>query len=101
MTIGDVARMTAELEVYQTEVRLVEPGQTVSVTGQALSAPLTGRVSRVGQIVGRQSVMSTEPAANVDARVVKVVVTLDAESSAAARAYTNLEVIGRIRTKAQ
>lgn len=55
----------------------------------------------MGQIVGRQSVMSTEPAANVDARVVKVVVTLDAESSAAARAYTNLEVIGRIRTKAQ
>lgn len=101
MTIGDVARMTAELEVYQTEVRMVEPGQIVSVTGQALSAPLTGRVSRVGQIVGRQSVMSTEPAANVDARVVKVVVTLDAESSAAARAYTNLEVIGRIRTKAQ
>lgn len=39
MTIGDVARMTAELEVYQTEVRMVEPGQIVSVTGQALSAP--------------------------------------------------------------
>ncbi|MFN7024860.1 MAG: HlyD family efflux transporter periplasmic adaptor subunit [Pseudorhizobium sp.] len=101
MTIGDVARMTAELEVYQTEVKNVELGQIVSVTGQALSAPLTGRVTRVGQIVGRQSVMSTEPAANVDARVVKVVVTLDAESSAAARAFTNLEVIGRIRTLAE
>jgi HlyD family secretion protein len=101
MTIGDVERMTAELEVYQTEVKKVDLGQIVSVTGQALSAPLTGRVTRIGQIVGRQSVVSTEPAANVDARVVKVVVTLDAKSSAAARAYTNLEVIGRIRTQAQ
>jgi len=100
MTIGDVEWMTAELEVYQTEVNKVELGQTALVTGPALPKPLTGMVTRIGQIVGRQSVMSTEPAANVDARVVKVIVTLDAQSSAIAGAYTNLEVIGRIRTQA-
>lgn len=101
MTIGDVTRMTAELEVYQTEVKKVELGQIVSITAQALPAPLTGRVTRIGQIVGRQSVMSTEPAANADARIVKVIVALDAESSVSAHAYTNLEVIGRTRTKAE
>ncbi|MGN7774377.1 HlyD family efflux transporter periplasmic adaptor subunit [Phyllobacterium sp. 22552] len=101
ITLGDVERMTAELEVYQTDIRAVALDQTVSMTAQALRSPLTGRVTRIGQIVGRQSVMSTEPAANADARVVIVTVALDAPSSVHARAYTNLEVVGRIRTEAE
>ncbi|MFB9948966.1 HlyD family efflux transporter periplasmic adaptor subunit [Rhizobium puerariae] len=101
MTIGDITRMTAELEVYQSDVKQVAPGQIARMTAQALPAPLTGKVTQIRQIVGRQSVMSTEPAANADARVVRVTVALDAESSALARSYTNLEVVGRIATKAE
>lgn len=101
MTIGDITQMTAELEVYQTDVKEVALGQIVSMTAQALPAPLTGKVTQIRQIVGRQSVMSSEPAANADARVVRVTVSLDAESSARARSYTNLEVIGRIRMEAE
>ncbi|KXF78103.1 hypothetical protein ATN84_23290 [Paramesorhizobium deserti] len=101
MTIGDVERMTAELEVYQTDVKKVALDQTVSMTAEALRAPLTGKVIRIGQIVGRQSVMSNEPAANADARIVLVTVALDAESSVEARTYTNLEIIGRIGTNAE
>lgn len=101
MTLGDVERMTAELEVYQTEIKAIALDQTVSMTAQALRSPLTGRVVRIGQIVGRQSVMSTEPAANADARVVIVTVALDTGSSAQARSYTNLEVVGRIKVQAE
>ncbi|WP_117196473.1 HlyD family efflux transporter periplasmic adaptor subunit [Rhizobium terrae] len=101
VTIGDIAQMTAELEVYQADIKQVALGQITSMTAQALPAPLTGKVTRIGQIVGRQSVMSTEPAANADARVVRVTVTLDADSSARAGSYTNLEVIGRIGTKTE
>lgn len=36
MTIGDVSRMTAELEVYQTDVAMVAPGQTVTLTAKVL-----------------------------------------------------------------
>lgn len=98
MTIGDVTRMTAELDVYQTDIRRVSPGRRVTMATPALTAPLVGRVTKIGQIVRRQSMMSTEPAANADARVVRVTVWLDAESSARARAYTNLEVVARIGT---
>lgn len=101
MTIGDIARMTAELEVYQTDIKEVAPGQTVSMTAPALPAVLAGRVTRIGRIVARQSVMSSEPAANADARVVIVTVALDAKSSALAGSYTNLEVAGRIRRTAR
>lgn len=101
MTIGNITQMTAELEVYQTNVRNVALGQLAEMTAPALDVPLTGKVTKIGQIVEHQSVMSTEPAANADARVVKVTVSLDAESSLLARSYTNLEVIGRIRMNAE
>lgn len=101
VTIGDVTQMTAELEVYQTNVGEIALGQAVTMTAQALPVPLKGKVTRIGEIVGHQSVMSTEPAANADARVVRVTVTLDAESSTVARSYTHLEIIGRVRTKAR
>lgn len=99
MKIGDIERMTAELEVYQTDIAKVALGQVAELTARALTAPLSGKVTKIGQMVGRQSVMSSEPAANADARVVRVTIALDASSSLRARSYTNLEVVGRIRTK--
>ena len=39
------------------------------------------------------------PAANTDARVVKVYADLDAESSERAKRYTNLQVTARITVK--
>jgi HlyD family secretion protein len=101
MTIGDIEQMTAELEVYQSDIQQVALGQEVRLTAQALSAPLTGKITIIGQIVGRQSVMSSEPAANADARVIKVTVALNAESSTRARAYSNLEVVCGIRTQTE
>ncbi len=101
MTIGDLTQMMAELEVYQTDIKKVAPGQTVTMTAQALPAPLTGRVAGIRQIVGRQSVMSTEPAANADARIVRISVALDAGSSLQARSFTNLEVVCRIGTQTE
>jgi HlyD family secretion protein len=101
VSIGNVEQMTAELEVYQSDIRQVVLKQVVDLRALALNAPLTGKVTSIGQIVGRQSVMSNEAAANADARVIKVTVLLDAESSARARAYSNLEVVGTIRARAE
>lgn len=100
-TIGDTERMTAELEVYQTDVRRVAPGQRVEITAEALGAePLTGAVTRVGLQVGRQNLIAADPAANTDARVILVTVALDAASSARAARLSGLEVIARIAGEA-
>jgi HlyD family secretion protein len=53
-------------------------------------------VSAIGLEIGRQSITSSDPAANTDARVVDVIVVLDASSSERARTFTNLEAIVRI-----
>jgi HlyD family secretion protein len=40
--------------------------------------------------------ISPDPAANTDARIVRVTVTLDEPSSGRARGLTGLEIVGRI-----
>jgi HlyD family secretion protein len=68
----------------------------VVISAAALSQDLTGVVSAIGLEIGRQSITSSDPAANTDARVVDVIVILDAASSELARTFTNLEAIVRI-----
>ncbi len=97
LRMGDTARMEAELEVFQTMVPRVAVGQTVSlVSGVLGDEQLTGTVSRIGTLVGRQSVTADDPAANTDARVLLVTVSLDETSSLRAASYVNLEVVARI-----
>ena len=97
VTLGNTDRMTADLEVYQADIARVSLGQAVHVQTPVFSEPLKGRVTSVGQMVNRMTVMSTDPAENAEAHIVRVTVTLDAESSERARSYTNLEVVGRIQ----
>ncbi len=96
LDLGDIQRMTAELEVYQSEIRSVAIGQQVELTADAIDRPFHGTVTEIGFAVQRQSVVDDDPAANTDARIVVVKVNLDEESSKLAAKLTNLEVTGRI-----
>jgi HlyD family secretion protein len=98
MNLGNIERMTVEVEIYQAQIGRVALGNAVEVTAEALPQPLEGRVTRIGLEVGRQTVVDASPAANTDARVVKVTVTLEPASSRPARQLTNLQVTARIRT---
>lgn len=94
--LGDTSQMTVEVEVYQTMIGRVTIGDPATVISNALSQDLTGTVSAIGLEIGRQSITSDDPAANTDARIVDVIVTLDAASSQLAARFTNLEAIVRI-----
>jgi HlyD family secretion protein len=96
MNLGDIDHMNAEIEVYQAQIGLVRVGARVEVTAEALGQPLTGEVTRIGLEVGRQTVTDPSPAANTDARVVKVTVQLDPASSQRAARFSNLQVLARI-----
>ena len=96
LELGNVAEMTAELEVYQSQIGTVAVGDAVTLSAGALPASLKGTVARVGLMVKRQSAIGQDPAANTDARVVDVIVALDQASSQIASRFTNLQVEGRI-----
>jgi len=86
----------AVAEVYESDVRKVQPGQTVAVLSDALPQNLSGRVDRIGWQVLRQSELDLDPAANVDARIIEVHIALDTESSSIASQFTNLHVTAQI-----
>lgn len=99
MNIGNIDKMTAEIEVYQTQIGQVAIGDGVTLSAEALSQPLLGTVSRIGLEVGRQVLTEANPAANTDARVVKVYADLDPASSERAKRFTNLQVTARITVR--
>lgn len=94
--LGDTSQMTVEVEVYQTMIGRVTIGDPVSVSADAFAQDLSGTVTAIGLEIGRQSITSDDPAANTDARVVDVIVTLDEASSSIAAPFTNLEAVVRI-----
>jgi HlyD family secretion protein len=101
LDFGDTRAMTAELELYQADVASVRIGQRTKLRSPALADELVGQVVHIGQIVGRQQRIDTSPAANLDARIVKATVALDAASSARARALVGLEVRAYIETSSR
>ena len=90
LKLGDTHAMYAVAEVYETDVAVVRPGQRATVTSPALTQALTGTVERVGRIIYKNDVLSVDPAASADARVVEVWIRLD--PSEAASRLTNLQV---------
>lgn len=90
--IGQTNQMYAVAEVYESDIGKVQVGQPVKVTSSAISGELHGTVEQIGWEVQRQEVVNTDPAANIDAKVVEVKVSLDEESSQKVEGLTNLSV---------
>ncbi len=88
--LGDVERMYAVAEVYETDITRVRAGQHATVTSTALSQPLHGTVERIGLKIGTLDLLDTDPAARTDARIVPVEIRLDDSHGVAS--LTNLQV---------
>lgn len=95
MSFGDLDTMMAEIEVYESEAGVLRPGTPATLVAATLPRPLTGRITRVGQEVLRQTLTDASPAANTDTRVIRVQVELDAPSRAIAAQFANLQVTTR------
>ncbi|MBC6432843.1 biotin/lipoyl-binding protein [Nostoc sp. HG1] len=90
--IGQTNQMYAIAEVYESDIDKVLSGQQARVFGDSLSIELQGIVDRKGLQVRRQNVINTDPANNIDNRVVKVYIRLDEASSQKAATLTNMQV---------
>ena len=88
--LADTSVMYAVAEVYETDVGRVRIGQRARIRSPALNSELTGEVERIGLKVGKKDVLSTDPVADADARVVEVRVRL--QNPDAAADLTNLRV---------
>jgi HlyD family secretion protein len=98
--IGQTAQMMVVAEVYESDITKVKIGQEVEMTSEsgAFDTPLKGKVSEIGWQVGKKDVLDSDPAADVDVRIIEVKIQLDPESSSIVSNLTYGKVIVKIFT---
>lgn len=90
LELGETDKMTVVAEVYETDVHRLAEGQGAIITTPALSAPVEGKVVKVGFRVGKMDVLSSDPVADTDARVVETTILVDDPEPL--KRLTNLQV---------
>jgi len=93
LEMGNVRRMYAIAEVWETDIGRVREGQKATVTSKALSKTLTGVVAHIRLMVRKQDATGTDPAARKDARIVEVEVLLDDPAAVASLSNLQVEVL--------
>lgn len=96
LDLGQTDRMVAMAEVFEADIRRIRAGQQAEILLPALGEWLNGRVARIGQFVGKRETLTADPVAEVEARVFRVHIDLDAASSQRARSFSNMQIEARI-----
>ncbi len=102
MELARTQDMEVVAEVYETDIGRIRVGQPVTVVSEngGFRGTLEGRVSRIGGKIGKKDVLSTDPTADVDARVVEVHIELAPRDRQRVANLTNLQVLVRINAAA-
>jgi HlyD family secretion protein len=96
--LGITDRMMAIAEVYESDINKVRVGQRANIRseGGAFQEILKGEVIQIGQQIGKKDVLNTDPAADVDVRVIEVKILIDPEDSEKVSSLTYAKVITEI-----
>ncbi len=98
LELGKTDKMMVVAEVYESEINQVKIGQKAIIKSDnnSFTGTLEGTVSKIGLQIGKKDVLDTDPAADVDVRVVEVEILLTADSSARVAGLTYAKVITEI-----
>jgi HlyD family secretion protein len=90
--------MEAELEVYESDIDRVRIGQLAKLRSEngGFSDYLVGRVFRIDPQVKQRDILSTDPTADTDARVVSVRISLIPSDRKKVEKLSGLKVIGNL-----
>ncbi|AFY36445.1 HlyD family efflux transporter periplasmic adaptor subunit [Calothrix sp. PCC 7507] len=93
--IGQTDQMIVIAEVAEDSIGRVRLGQNATVTSDngAFNGELKGTVTEIGRKIGKKDVLNTDPAADVDARVVEVKIALTREDSQKVAGLTYAKVV--------
>ncbi|MGA7497041.1 MAG: HlyD family efflux transporter periplasmic adaptor subunit [Isosphaeraceae bacterium] len=94
LAMGDLSAMVATAEVFQTDIPRLRTGDPATVQ-VLVDQAVTGKVTLIGSIVGKNQLTNLDPRALQDRRVVKVTIGLD--NPALAAGFVNMQVEAAIR----
>ncbi|MCS6853698.1 MAG: efflux RND transporter periplasmic adaptor subunit [Elioraea sp.] len=97
LELADLTAFDVVAEIYETDLPRVRLGAAAEVTVPGEPRPFPARVVDLGWRVGRQSVISPDPVAAIDSRVVEVRLRLDPSANETVRRRTNMQVQVAIR----
>jgi HlyD family secretion protein len=83
LVVGDTSRLRVRVDVDETDVAKIALGQRAVIRAAAFGErEFSGRVVKIGSILGRKNVMTDEPTERVDRKVLETLVELDAGQQA-------------------
>jgi HlyD family secretion protein len=78
LTLADDSVLRVRVEVDEADVARVHVGQSAYVTAEAYGdRRFTGKVIRIGEILGRKNVQTDEPTERVDSKILETLLELD------------------------
>lgn len=97
--IGRTEQMIVIAEVLEEDIGRVRLGQKASISSenQAFPGEIHGTVMEIGREIGKQDVLDSDPAADVDSRVVEVKIGLSPEVSQRVSGLTYAKVVTKIK----
>jgi len=99
LEVGANQSMEVVAEVYESDIGRIAIGQAVSIESESggFKGTLQGRVERISPQVRQRQVLSTDPSADADARIVEVRLSLDPAEAARVQRLAGLKVIARFQ----
>lgn len=78
VSLGDITRLRVRADIDEADVAKIAVGQPAYVTAEAYSGRrFTGRIIRIGQILGRKNIRTDEPTERVDTKILETLIALD------------------------
>ena len=99
LEVGASQFMEALIEVYESDINRIAIGERVTLMSEngGFEGELEGRVEQISPQVRQRKVLSIDPTADADARVVEVLVRLDPSSAERVARLAGLKVIARFQ----
>lgn len=80
VTVADVSALRVRVDLDETDVSKVREGQTAFVKADAYgNQKFSGKVVKIGQILGRKNFRTERPTEKVDTKILEVLIELDAD----------------------
>ena len=96
--IGRTEQMVVVAEVIEDDIGKVRLGQRATITSEnkAFAGQLKGTITEIGRQIGKQDILDSDPAADVDSRVVEVKIGLAPEDSQRVSGFTYAKVVVKV-----
>lgn len=96
--LGQTDRMVVIAEIYESDISQVRLKQKTTIVseGGAFKDKLQGKVTHIRPQIRQQDIFDTDPAADIDTRIIEVKIALDSSSSQKVANFTNSKVIVKI-----